>query len=242
VKRYAAMMADGKWVLTGEAIKFDDQGILIDGQHRLWAVIESGAVISSLVIEGVGHEAFAWMDQGKRRNLADFFTMQGYAQAHQLAATIRTIHRYKVYRRFRAAGQFRDIDPYAAVALAKEHPEIQDIIRVSGQHVYAPMAITRSLLSAMHFLFSEVDEEDAEGFMEQLGTGLASRPTDPVYILRETYIRMRSTSTHSVSQRDHDYMGAIGIKAWNAYRMGEDISLLRWRRGGAKPENMPEIL
>jgi hypothetical protein len=32
----------------------------------------------------------------------------------------------------------------------------------------------------------------------------------------------------------------VFIKAWNAYRSGETIELLRWSPGGAKPERFPE--
>lgn len=41
VKRYANDMVKGQWMVTGEAIKFDRTGRLIDGQHRLQALIES---------------------------------------------------------------------------------------------------------------------------------------------------------------------------------------------------------
>jgi predicted nucleic acid-binding Zn ribbon protein len=42
VDQFARDMRSGRWQLTGEAIKFGKSGNLIDGQHRLWAVIESG--------------------------------------------------------------------------------------------------------------------------------------------------------------------------------------------------------
>lgn len=42
VKKYASDMAEGRWVDTHEPIAMSVDGNLIDGQHRLAAVIESG--------------------------------------------------------------------------------------------------------------------------------------------------------------------------------------------------------
>src|SRR5664279_4273925 len=41
VQRYAADMVAGEWMLTGEAIKFSDEGSLLDGQNRLRAIVMS---------------------------------------------------------------------------------------------------------------------------------------------------------------------------------------------------------
>jgi hypothetical protein len=32
---------------------------------------------------------------------------------------------------------------------------------------------------------------------------------------------------------------ALFIKAWNAYREGREVSLLKWNPGGARPEEFP---
>lgn len=54
VAKYARMMKQGEWYLSHQAIAFadDENGkqILVDGQHRLAAVIQSGASIKTTVI------------------------------------------------------------------------------------------------------------------------------------------------------------------------------------------------
>lgn len=40
VRKYMAAMVAGKWLLNGEAIKISIDGRLIDGQHRLKAIIQ----------------------------------------------------------------------------------------------------------------------------------------------------------------------------------------------------------
>ena len=54
VHKYARRMNTGKWAVTGETLKFDPDGNLIDGQHRLWGFIETNFTeMDFLVMRGV---------------------------------------------------------------------------------------------------------------------------------------------------------------------------------------------
>ena len=50
VEKFAAEMTAGRWRLTHQGIAFDTEGKLIDGRHRLLAVIRSGATVPMLVV------------------------------------------------------------------------------------------------------------------------------------------------------------------------------------------------
>ena len=69
VADYAADMGKGLWVANGEAVIFDDAGRLIDGQHRLSAVIRAGVSVEMLVVRGVEGKSFQTIDQGFSRTL-----------------------------------------------------------------------------------------------------------------------------------------------------------------------------
>lgn len=56
VKELADDMAAGLWQLNAEAIVFDEDGFLKNGQHRLAAVILSGVTIETVVIRGVSRD------------------------------------------------------------------------------------------------------------------------------------------------------------------------------------------
>ena len=61
----AAMVRDiqaGNWKWNGDSIKFAKDGTLLDGQHRLHAIVESGQPIEMLVIEGLDKDTQATMD------------------------------------------------------------------------------------------------------------------------------------------------------------------------------------
>ena len=68
VKRYAADMAEGNWAVTGDSIRFSKSGKLLDGQHRLWACVESAAPFTAYVLKGLPEDSQLYMDQGMPRS------------------------------------------------------------------------------------------------------------------------------------------------------------------------------
>ncbi len=71
VEKYARDMKRKLWVITHQGIAFDTVGTLVDGQHRLWAVIESGETVPMLVHHGLPIETQVVIDTHHARNLRD---------------------------------------------------------------------------------------------------------------------------------------------------------------------------
>lgn len=242
VEKYALAMLAGDWQVTGESIKFDKDGQLIDGQHRLSAIVQSGVTIQTVVVRGIEHAAFASMDQGRKRNTSDFLGIHGYANTAILAASaVRLIgyERKGNFRKLQSQEQPRNQEVLAFVQL--HHAEIDQGIQIVRRVGFHGLAATPSLLAALFVLFVERDEEDAIGFFEALGSGAGLDEQHPILVLRNTLIQLKS-GTRGVSQVDQNLVAALTIKAWNAWREGRSIGLLRFRAGGAKPEQFPEIV
>ena len=89
VKSLAGAMSRGEWEVSHQGIAFGDDGKLVDGQHRLAAVIASGVSIKTVVFYGLSGSSFAVMDQGKPRSVADIFGVnKRVAEVARLAAVI----------------------------------------------------------------------------------------------------------------------------------------------------------
>lgn len=71
VERYAKMMKSGEWTLTHQGIAFDTAGHLIDGQHRLAAILRSGKIVPLMVCHDVAPSAYPYIDGGLARTMAD---------------------------------------------------------------------------------------------------------------------------------------------------------------------------
>lgn len=70
-ERYAEDMRTGRWTACPTPISFYDDGQLADGQHRLWAIVDSGAVIKFPVARGLQRSDGLNIDTGLGRSLVD---------------------------------------------------------------------------------------------------------------------------------------------------------------------------
>lgn len=71
VDRYADIMRRGEWLQTPETISVGSNGVLLNGQHRLLAVMQSGTQQTFLLVRGVDPAAFRALDRGVPRTVAD---------------------------------------------------------------------------------------------------------------------------------------------------------------------------
>ena len=71
VKKYAKSMSDGDWKFSPETISISKNGRLLNGQHRMMAVIESGITCRFLFATGFDDEVFSVLDRGAVRTRAD---------------------------------------------------------------------------------------------------------------------------------------------------------------------------
>lgn len=77
VSQYADSLARGDWQLNGESIKFNDKGEMIDGQHRLNAIIKSGVPMLTVVVYGISDDVSV-MDRGRNRSVTDALLVEGF--------------------------------------------------------------------------------------------------------------------------------------------------------------------
>lgn len=75
VQFYAEQMKKGNWHLTGQTITFDKNGQLLDGQHRLYAIVESEVTLPFLVVTDA--EPATEYDCGIPRNMQDRLLLGG---------------------------------------------------------------------------------------------------------------------------------------------------------------------
>jgi hypothetical protein len=70
VTRLANSIKRGEWVTTHQGIAFNNIGQLVDGQHRLLAIVEANRAIELMVATGVDIDAVAEMDRNTPRDNA----------------------------------------------------------------------------------------------------------------------------------------------------------------------------
>lgn len=77
VERYAEDMKNGRWTRCTAAIAFYKDGDVADGQHRLWAIVESGCPQSMIVVRDLDREDGLNIDTGLSRDIIDAGRISG---------------------------------------------------------------------------------------------------------------------------------------------------------------------
>lgn len=75
VATLAGMMRAGKWTVSPAPIAFDTQGNLVDGQHRLLAVVDSGVTCPFLVLGAFASDVVAAASSCRPLSTSDLLSM-----------------------------------------------------------------------------------------------------------------------------------------------------------------------
>jgi hypothetical protein len=214
---YSRDMAAGKWLQNGEALKFASDGTLLDGQHRLYAVVKAGVPVTMLIVTGLPPETQETMDAGRKRTTADAFGLRGEANATVLAAVLKRVWLWD-------QGDYKFGQSYIpttaeCASLLKERPEIhrsvEIAVRVHQTFRYLPQSVT----GTAHHLLSRIDTGEAVWFFARVGDGAELPAGHPVLTLRT---RIMTDKAENRSIPDFRYMAYL-IRAWNAVRDGRSL-------------------
>jgi len=229
VTRIARDMSKGEYILTGESIIFGESGRLLDGQHRLWAIVESGVAIQSVVVRGIPNEerAIQFVDSGRSRTLQHAMHVTGTEGASKdLAAAANMAWRYEHHR-------FKQTDwPSRSEALTwiEDNGGIREAVTLA-KSVYVNLRIPRTPVAVALYLNSRVDPEAAAEFWRLASTGEGLTAKDPILTYRRWAILTMAKRTNEHPQTWLLY----NLKAMNQWRDGKQVGILAVKNG-----EMPE--
>lgn len=242
VQRLSGAMARGEYV-AGAAMPIaftgtpEDPGQLLNGQHHLHAVLESGESITVVTVWGLPSVAQTVMDQGQNRTLADTLTMDGEAYSSALATTLRAVYNH------RATGVIgRQPNVKATVTQLLQLLEAEERIRESAiltqRLMFEGRVFSLRVVAPFHYhLLRAGAVEEADEFLRRLILGTSTEYGDPIYKARRWYLEARGRGSVGTYQA-----AGIVAKAWNAWVTGSEVRQLSFRAGGSEPEQFPTII
>jgi len=228
VTELAERMKRGDWAFNGDTIRMNGEKLL-DGQHRLHAVVVSGVPIMALVVNGLDDDVFKTIDDGRRRSASDTLAVLGEKNTKKLASALSFVDCYykKSFTNKKFGANSR------TEALLNKYPGMRDTVNSLNSHKIklAPP----SVVYAAHYIFREKSHSEADEFMSAFLDGASLDSDDPVFLLRSRLIDNLS----SKAKLKREYILALFIKAWNYRRSGKRLKLLKYRTDGDMPEQFP---
>ena len=200
VESYARDMQNGAWEETAQAITFDVDGNLLDGQHRLNAIIKAGVPQNMLVVTDAPRSSM--YDAGLSRSMVDRLTMGNYDFPSSITTSfICSVCGYILAvrngRKKLSTAEVRDFMSYN-----REQLEVlSDIIGTKRRLGITVAPVAAAMLAA---LSNGVDPEVLHKFYEVLLDGISTCDEErPIVALRNrllTEVSGRGTTQSRVEQ------------------------------------------
>ena len=236
VNQYARDMLNGSWVFVGDPIRIASDGTLLDGQHRLTAVCESGTSQRFVVIKGLRRDDQDVMDRGRKRTVGDILKIHGESNHNILAASLRYV--WAMEQNLGFGNEISNNPPTTPQILSvlDRHPGIRESVQPAIT-VHRYVKIEPSVLTFRHYQFGMIDQDDRDDFYRRLREQDFNGSQDPV---SQLYCRIMEDAANKQKRFHQITRHALLVKAWNYYRRGTNVKFLRWSQGGSRPEQFPE--
>jgi hypothetical protein len=238
VRGFAEAMRRGEWLVTHQGIAFDVNGTLVDGQHRLAAVIEADQPVEMTVFTEVPEGAFDVLDTGKRRTAADVLAIEGEKNSILLAAMVRIVWLYRNRPDLNWSGGAAAVTNHQIVQTLNEHPKLREFLG-RGEQIAAATGMIKSAAGAASYLVEQASgRTDLTGWYDGIIEGAGLGKGDARLQLRRVMFTMtRRHAGQPIRRRDTREHVALYLKAFTAWHTGEALPRLRFTSG----EPMPRI-
>jgi len=225
VLKYANDLANGKWKPnTGETIKISNSVIILDGQHRLLAIIQSNVTAQFHVVTGLEESVFDVIDTGSSRNATDTFKIKGIKHDHLLPSIISTYNLLKEGKRLNAQVNEKSTNAMLLEQYFKDEIFWQHIAKEAHKgYLSFAKIIPPSYIGAFYAVFIKIDESKGYDFISQLTTGVGI-DNDVITMLRNKLIQDKV----SAKKMPPSLKIALIIKAWNCFIGKRIVKVLKF--------------
>ncbi|HOD81757.1 MAG: hypothetical protein BWX88_03432 [Planctomycetes bacterium ADurb.Bin126] len=220
VERLAREITAGRWRLTHQGIAFSPGGVLLDGQHRLWAIVMADVPVTIRVFFNEPAENVEYLDGGLLRSAADRMSLSdrfGRSIDRKHLSVLRCMVRGLDPHQRLSYGEEADLLAchMGAIRFALEHLTMTERARGVGT------AVTRGVIARAYY---SVDHARLIHFCMVLRTGLATGPGDEPIIMLRDYLVQSEKGRNSLAVVREQY--GKTERALKAHLTGETLAKL----------------
>lgn len=227
VVEFSRDMLAGSWHPTGEAIKFNEAGSMVDGQHRCEAVVlaaktDPDIAVSMLVVRGVPQEATLVMDTNTRRSSADQLKIAGYENYAQLAAAAKWCvvwDRKTLY----SDKMLKSVTHAEILAYVQDNPVLLEKCKFMMNRLKVHIDMPAGYIGAGYYILWRIDPDEADEFFARLADGVMLPRFHPILALRD---RLRDLKADRSSLPGDLYLSLL-FRTWNSVRLGKSVHKLQ---------------
>lgn len=219
LEAYTSDMENGRWFETNASIAFDSASNLVDGQHTLSSIVESGKAQHLIVVRGLNPKAMDSIDIGKSRSPGDVLGIHGETDTNRLAALLGFL---KGYHSEKSDPTHSRVRPNEIMELLKTYPDAPDKMRMVPRSTFG----AQRLFDGYYYVFFEISKQDANVFFEKVMKGIGVEESDPEYVLIKRLRRNKESKVHKLQDI---IIAAYIVKTWNASRCNAKLKSLHFR-------------
>jgi hypothetical protein len=241
VLRLVGEIKRGRWVTTGVPIILDENGYVIDGQHRLQAIVDSGQSVWVWVCRGVSRKAaLPVIDlDSKSRRLEDLLKMypvtgingklkeiENGSERKNAAAATTLLYTYRNKRFLEDVFVSPSTQEYYEF-LGGEAGLLEHLDSAGPLGSFIP----NSVVIFLRYVLGEQSKRKADDFLRKVAVGEDLSESHPILTLRNKLIRYQSEKRKDpVNRRSREDLIFIFFKAWLYHLAGEKLTRLQWRK------------
>lgn len=208
-----------EFILTGHGVTVSEDGELLDGQHRLLAIVNKNyPPVPLLVVTGLKKKSQMYIDQHAKRSLSDMLRLTlDKSITGQMTAVLTFLLRVNEKDGvFSLKGKTKPSLQEVHDKMSETMDDLISIIDASGNHVRA------SSVAALYHYYVNYDRDKAIELALAIRDGEMLKKTDPAYKLRQY---LSSHPSGSISQALESYR--YTVTACLAHSQGRAVESLR---------------
>ena len=233
VEYYVTEIREGRWnEHSNDMICISPTGRLLNGQHRLSAIVAADVVAGLTVQYNTPESAFSIMDTGTKRSAANYFDWCGITNAHTIpACAVRVLLWLK-----EGIPSSSRRSPFANQVLLDHYNEYSTRYQSSAtiaSYISTITPLSVAMACVWMLLNKGHSVNDVRQFFIEASPTYTGSATDgnAARALCATLTRAR---LQGIKRTDRHTLALI-IKAWNVWIKGNKLGQLRWIDGEAFP-------
>ena len=231
VSKYVEEIRAGDWRLTPAGIGFDSDGVLVDGQHRLAAIVKSGIAAPLLVTLGLPPASQEKVDRQRRRTLFDALYLSGHAYSRQEVEIATCLTRMR-------QGSDSGVVPSDSLVKKTLLKHIDSIREVLVGADKKKRGLSQASFLAAAVLYHEIDRKKCAEFLAGVRTGEMLTNDHPAMRLRRFLLGETTVASMPRGGANQSFIFRRAVFAMQAHLEGRKISGLREADGFEVAERM----